>query len=311
VKLLSPFKPRARLLDALALGVALVACDQARGAERGAAHAGAPARIVSAGGSVTECVAALGFASVLVGVDATSLHPEPVTRLPQVGVHRMLSSEGVLSLRPDLVLVSSDAGPPAALEQIRTSGVRLAVIPSEHSLAGAQEKVRAVARALGAAERGDALASAIARDVESARAAIAAALDGRARPRVLFLYARGAGSPLVSGRGTAADAMLALAGAENAVTAYEGYKPLSSEAAVAAAPDAILMPERALQGLGGADGVLALPGLRDTPAGRARRVVGMDDGLLLGFGPRLAQAVRELASRLDPRASDLAGGASR
>ena len=124
--------------------------------------------------------------------------------------------------------------------------------------------------------------------------------SARAQPKVLFLYARGQGALQVSGRGTAAEAMVTLAGGVSAVTGYEGYTPLTPEAAIAAAPDVLLMPARGLDSVGGIDGLLKAPGVALTPAGQERRIVAMDDLYLLGFGPRLGQAVRDLAVFLHP-----------
>ncbi len=123
------------------------------------------------------------------------------------------------------------------------------------------------------------------------------------RPRVLFVLAHAGGSPMVAGRGTAADAMIALAGAENAAATFDGYKPLTAEAAVAAHPEVILITDEGMQELGGRDSLWANPALRLTPAGQQRRAVAMDSLTLLGFGPRLPTAVRELAARLRTPAS--------
>jgi iron complex transport system substrate-binding protein len=116
---------------------------------------------------------------------------------------------------------------------------------------------------------------------------------------VLFVYARGAGTLMVSGGGTSAAEMLRLAGATNAVQGFEGFRPLTAEAVVAARPDIVLLPSRGLASLGGVEAVLKLPGMALTPAGRARRVVALDDTLLLGFGPRLADAVEQLIHLLE------------
>jgi iron complex transport system substrate-binding protein len=131
--------------------------------------------------------------------------------------------------------------------------------------------------------------------VKGELARVTAAIPGGRRPRVLFLYARGPRLLLVFGRESAGDEMLRLAGAENAVRGITGAKPLTPEAVVGAEPDVILVPARGLASIGGVDGVLALPGLAQTPAGRARRVVPIDDALILGFGPRLPEAVETLA----------------
>jgi iron complex transport system substrate-binding protein len=288
--------PPARLLAlwAYAATIALVVLACTRSSDE--AGAARPAeRIVSVGGAVTETLFALGAGASVVAVDTTSVFPEAATKLPQVGYQRSLSAEPILALRPTLVIVSPEAGPPAALEQLRAAGVRVEAVGQAHSPAQTVARTRAIAALLGAGGAGSALADTIERD------AAAAAERARARriaPRVVFVYARGGGNVMVSGSGTAASAMLGLAGAVNAVDGYEGFKPLSAEALVAAQPEAIVVLARGLEAAGGLDGVLAIPGVAETPAGKARRVVVMDDLLMLGFGPRLPEAIDELSRRL-------------
>lgn len=260
-----------------------------------ASLARAAERIVSLGGPITETVYALGAGELLVGTDTSSVYPAAATRLPQVGYQRTVAAEGVLALRPTLVLATDEAGPPAAIEQIRAAGVRVALAPSEHSVAGAQAKVRAVAAALDKAAEGERLAGEIARQAAAAQAAVE---SRKTKPGVLFLYARGGGVMNVAGAKTAADAMIALAGGRNAVTGYENYRPLTAEAAVAAAPDFILTLDRGLASAGGADRLLDQPGLGLTPAGKAKRVLAFDDLYLLGFGPRTGAAIADLARAL-------------
>ncbi|MFQ3580911.1 MAG: hemin ABC transporter substrate-binding protein [Chloracidobacterium sp.] len=253
-------------------------------------------RVVAAGGSVTEIVYALGADALLVGCDASSLYPEAAAKLPQVGYVRALSAEGVLSLRPTLVLTVPEAGPPEALAQLRNSGTPVLVVPAETSLDGVKRKIQTVAQALDRQAQGDQLIAQLESDLAQARAYLAGRSD---RPKVMFIYARGQGAANVAGRDTAAAEMIRLAGGINAFD-FEGYKPLTAEAAVAAAPDVILLPSRGLESSGGIDGVLAMPGVKQTPAGRNRRIVAVDDLLLLGFGPRTGQGVLELSRLLHP-----------
>lgn len=266
------------------------------------------ARIVSIGGGVTEIVYALDFGGQVVGVDTSSVYPEAATKLPQVGYQRQLSAEGILSLKPTVVLATTDAGPPAALEQLRSAGVPVVSILADANVAGANARLRAVAQALAVPDRGEALVSRLGIDLSTAQSRIA---NVQSKPKVLFIYARGGGTLNVSGTATAADEMIRLAGAENAVTAYEGFKPFTAEAAVAAAADVLLLPARGLDSLGGPDGLLGLPGIAMTPAGRAGRIVSMDDLLLLGFGPRTGLALQELAQRLHPELSRNASAGDR
>lgn len=254
-------------------------------------------RIVSVGGSVTEIVYALGAGSKLVGNDTSSKYPEAATELPKVGYQRRLSAEGVLSLNPALVLATTDAGPPTAIAQLRAAGVTVLILQNDHTVAGAQAKIRNIARALGLEDRGEDLVRSMENDLAEARRYIS---RSQSKSKVLFIYARGQGTMLVSGSDTAADAMIRLAGGVNAVTGYEGYKPLTAEAVVAAAPDLLLLLSSGLDSVGGIDGLLKTPGLALTPAGKNRRILTMNGLYLLGFGPRTGRAVRDLAFLLHP-----------
>lgn len=254
-------------------------------------------RIVSINGAVTEVVYALNSGSKVVGVDTSSVYPEEVTKLPKIGYQRRVSAEGILSLRPSLVIATTEAGPPEAIAQLQNTGVSVLVVTEKPTVEGARERIRSIAQALQADEVGQELLRALDADLERVRAKLQ---NVASKPKVLFIYARGQGTLLISGAGTSADEMIKLAGGVNAVTGYQGFRPLTAEAVVAAAPDIVLLPERGLQSIGGAENLLALPGLRQTPAGKNRLVIAMDDLYLLGFGPRTGRAVEDLALLLHP-----------
>ncbi|NBB75029.1 MAG: ABC transporter substrate-binding protein [Bacteroidetes bacterium] len=254
-------------------------------------------RIVTVGGSVTEIVYALGTGDQVVGVDASSVYPEAATEKPSVGYFRQLPAEGVLSLNPSLVLALEGTGPPTVLDQLRSAGVRTEVITDAPTVASAEQKIRTIAELLGRTAQGDTLVQQMKRDLAEARAL---RQEATSAPRVLFIYARGSGSMNVAGRGTTAEAMIELAGARNAITGFEGFKPMTAEAVVSAAPDVLLLLTRGLDSVGGVDGLVDQPGIALTPAGENRRIVAMDDLLMLGFGPRLGTAVKELTVKLHP-----------
>jgi iron complex transport system substrate-binding protein len=293
--------------------VVAVGCSRASEGDPGAAVPSASSnatsvaaqRIVTTSGALTEIVYALGAEGSLVAADASSVHPAAAERLPRVGDHRQLAVEGVLSHRPTLVISTDDAGPPNVLDQLRAAGVRVELTTTRHDAEGARERIRRVGALLG---KEDEAKARIAELDEQLRGAEARLSKLAARPRVLFLYARGAGSLSVAGSNTAAQAMIELARGVNAVVGFEGFRPLTAESAAAAAPEIILVPARGLASLGGVDGVVALPALAATPAGKSRRVVAMDDLLLLGFGPRTGRAVAELGAHLHPELRDAGAG---
>jgi len=252
-------------------------------------------RLVAIGGAVTEIVYALGAADRLVAVDSTSRYPAPATRLPDIGYLRALSAEPILALKPDLIVHAEDAGPPEAMAQLRADGVPLVAIPDAPTVDGVEAKIRATADALGHEDAADALVERLRRELAAARAGIDA---DAARPRVVFVMQFEAGSMLAAGRGTAADAIIELAGGINVGADFTSYKPLGAESLLAARPDVVVTVDRAMAGYTDAAEVLALPALRLTPAAAAGRLVVMDALLLLGFGPRLGEAVANLASAL-------------
>jgi iron complex transport system substrate-binding protein len=252
-------------------------------------------RIIALGGPVTEIVFALGAGDQVVARDSSSSYPPEVNDLPDVGYQRRLSAEGVLALDPTLILATTEAGPPEAIQQLQDSGVTFLMVEAVDSPEGAFAKIRSFAQALDRVEEGEALIAQIRADLAEAQE-IAASYEET--PRVMFIYARGAGAVNVAGTDTGAEAMIELAGGESAVTDYEGYKPITAEAAVAAAPDVILLMDSGLESLGGNGGLMEVPGIAQTPAGEAGKIVAMDGLFLLNFGPRMGEAAKELAVQI-------------
>ena len=268
---------------------------------RAAATASAPRRIVSIGGAITETLYALGAQDELVGVDTTSLYPPSARLLPSVGYARQLSAEGVLSLQPTLVVAGEEAGPPAVLRSLEAARVPLVVLDGQQRFEGVLTRTTRVAELCGLERAGAALVQKLQAQWQAGRQRVAMQLQsaGGTAPRALFVLSHAAAQIRVAGRDTAADAMLRYAGAVNVFgEGFAGYKPLTPESAIAAAPQVIIATEQGLEATGGIDGLLRAPGLAQTPAGRARRVIALDALLLLGFGPRLPQAVTVLADAL-------------
>lgn len=252
-------------------------------------------RIVSVGGAVTETIFALGAGDQIVGVDTSSIYPEEANKLPKIGYIRMLSAEGVASLHPDVVILGGGAGPKDAIEQLKALDITLLELDETHSVEAAKERITKIGEALDRKEKAAELVAAI-----DAKFAERPDLSKEAKPKVLFVLSPGGGSPLVAGKGTAAAAMIELAGGQNAVSEFEGYKPISAEALAVLEPDVLLTTERTLKSLGEGGLEKSLPGFSQTPAGNGNKVIAMDDLYLLGFGPRVADAIIELAAVLSP-----------
>lgn len=255
-------------------------------------------RVVTLGGVITEIAYALGAQDQLVAVDASSFYPPEAQQTKQVvGYYRMLTAEPVLAANPSLVLGTSDVGPPDVVQQIKDAGITTLLLPVDNSVDGAKARISTVGQALGRDAEAAQVVAKLDQDLADAQSLVATATS---KPKVLFFLLPPGAPMLLSGTGTEADTMIGLAGAQNAVTDFAGYVPLTPEAVAAAAPDIILTTTSSLQAAGGIDQLLADPGLAATPAGKARAVVALDDLYLLDFGPRLGQAVAELARDLHP-----------
>ncbi|WP_245415164.1 heme/hemin ABC transporter substrate-binding protein [Hoeflea marina] len=278
---------RAVLRVGLFVAAALALASQARAGE-------APARIIAIGGSVTEIVYALGGQERLVARDTTSTFPPEALDLPDVGYIRALSAEGVIGLAPDLIIALEGAGPPEVMAVIRESGIALAEIPDGYDAAAISTKIRAVGRALGLEAKAEILACTV--DAAIARAAGAAASADR--PRALFILSMQGGRIMAAGADTHADGIIRLAGGDNVMAGISGYKPVSDEAVMAAAPDVVVMMDRTGDHAISDEMLFAHPALSSSPAASAHAVVRLDGMKLLGFGPRTAEAIAELSDKM-------------
>jgi iron complex transport system substrate-binding protein len=239
-------------------------------------------------------VYALGEEKRLVARDSTSLFPEAALALPDVGYMRQLPTEGVMSVNPDAILLLEGSGPPEAIEVLKKASVPLVGIPERFSREGIVEKVKAVGHALGVDAKAAALAATLDADIAAAEKMAA---EAKTRKRVLFILSTGGGKILGSGEGTAANGIITMAGGENVMSAFKGYKQITDEAIITAAPEVILMMDRGDHGSSD-EQLLSHPALAETPAGKAKKVIRMEGTYLIGFGPRTAGAVKDLAAAL-------------
>ena len=251
-------------------------------------------RLITIGGALTEIVYQLEKEALLVGSDTTSYYPAAAEQLPKVGYQRTLSAEGILSLNPDLIIYTDEAGPPAVLEQLKMTDVGLLELKAGRSLADVIDNIETMAETLNATARGQALIRELMAKKQGLDRAIAAADSAK---KVMFILQHRGNTPLVAGKKTAADSIITLSGADNAVSDYEGYRPLTPEAAITQAPDIILITRQTLEHTGGEANLLKAPGLALTPAGMQGHVIAMDALLMIGFGPRIVDAALELHER--------------
>ncbi|MGN6449656.1 MAG: heme/hemin ABC transporter substrate-binding protein [Brucella intermedia] len=251
-------------------------------------------RIVSVGGSLTEIVYALGAENMLAGRDQTSIYPEAVKKLADVGDMRQLAPEGVLSVNPTGILLLEGSGPQDTLDVLKKASVPMIVVPETFTGESVIRKIEIVGKALGLEDKARTLAAEISSDIEAAEKAAA---GHNPRKRVLFVLSAPGGRLMASGTGTAADGMIKLAGGENVVSEYHGYKQLTDEAVEKTAPELILIMDTGADGMT-PESLMKNPVIAATPAGRNGNIVSMDASYLLGFGPRTGAAIRDLSAKL-------------
>jgi iron complex transport system substrate-binding protein len=249
-------------------------------------------RLISIGGALTEIIYLLKAEAELVGVDTTSIYPTAATRLPNVGYARSLSFEGILALRPTQLIAIEDAGPPIVLRQIVDAGIPLSILPSGHQFIDVINRVRTIGRLVHKTDAAEALASRLLLQWSNAQKRVANSKLNSTR--VLFILSQNSSQLMVGGEKTSAAAMIAYAGARNAISGLSGFKPLTPEAVIAANPDVLLLTDQGMKAVGGIGGVLRFPGISQTRAGKEQKVVSLEAMYLLGFGPRMPLAAAEL-----------------
>ncbi|MCX5557176.1 hemin ABC transporter substrate-binding protein [Streptomyces sp. NBC_00038] len=255
-------------------------------------------RIVPLSGSLSEIVFTLGLGDRVVARDITATFDQ-AEKLPVVTRNHDVSAESVLSLRPDLVLAETTTGPDEAMEQIRDAGIPVLVVAPAQGLDDVGPRIQTVADALGVPADGKRLTQ----RSEDRIAAVRKEIPTREEhPRVAFLYLRGSASVyLIGGRGSGATSLLEAAGAVDAgaeAGLEKDFTAITTEALAQAAPDAILVMTKGLESVGGVDGLVKIPGVAQTPAGMERRVVSVEDGVLLNYGPRTDQVLKSIVKQL-------------
>lgn len=251
-------------------------------------------KIVSLNGSISEVVAGLGLEKNIAGTDITSNYPESMKAKPKVGHNKNINAEGVMALQPDLIIGLKKEVSPALAALFKAAGVKLLLVDQDYSVAGTRKLIHLLADSLYAEAKGDSLIKVLEADL----AKVPPLTANVKKPKVLFIYARGTGTMMVGGTGTAIDKAILLAGGQNAVSEFADYKPLTAEALVKANPDIILLFDSGLQSLGGAAGLTKVQGIKQTNAGKNNKIISMDGELLSSFGPRLGVAIQELATKI-------------
>ena len=286
-RLMSPLVVIAVLL------LGLVGCSPAVSSER-------TERIVSLGGEISETLVALGLEEQIVAVDTTSLYPQRLQQLPSVGYLRQLNVEGVLALSPTKIYASAEAGPDDILQRLSDLGIDVIRLTTGPSI----EQALAAINDLGHHSDRHSLAVELIEKNQQQIQAVQQQVENESRPKVLLVLALNDGLPMVAGQGTKADTLITAAGGRNAGQGFFGYKPMSTEGLLAIAPDVIVVASHGATNIDGP--IHSYKSFKDTPAGINERVFIVESSSLLSMGPRLGQAIANLATLLYP-AKNLVG----
>ena len=263
-----------------------------------------PQRWVSAGGALSEWVSALGGESKLVGVDTTSQHPESLKQLPSIGYQRSLSAEGILSLRPDILIGTEEMGPPPVIAQVKSAKVQVELFSAQPDLPTLENNITHLGQLLGAQAQAAQLLESYQQQLTAQKARVAELQAKHQAPGVLVLIGHAGGKPLIAGKDTAADWLLQRAGGHNLAT-HTGYKPFSVESLAGLDPEVLVFADRALSGEAAKAALFKEnPILNSSRAAKAGRVLELDPTLLVGgLGPRLPAALKDLSDGFYPTAS--------
>lgn len=249
-------------------------------------------RIITAGGTITEIVAALGFKDQIIATDITSTYPEGMQDLPSIGYRNQIKTEGLLSMDPDFILYESGYLTEEVVQQLQETGIKTHGLDKPKDVDGTRSLIKSLASTLGVTEEGNKLIASLEKDLVQLQALTSN--DAATKPRICFVMARGPETIFLGGKGTFAESFITLAGGEFLHLNIEDFKPLSPEALPAMNPDYILLFESSFQSMGGMNGLAQIQGIQATEAWKKQQIIAMDGNLISGFGPRVAQAAMEL-----------------
>ncbi len=253
-------------------------------------------RIITAGSAITETVCALGDCDNIVASDRTSLYPAQIQQLPSIGYRSGINAEGILSLKPTLIIAEKEYVEEGVLQQLKSSNVKLVIIDKRVTFDDVKKAILQIGQALGKDADAKKLVAKNEAELAEAKGWLKRATTS---PRALCVYNRGTSTMSIAGDETFGE-ILKYTGATNAVAGVTGYKPLNTEALIAADPEYLIMLSSGFESLGGMDGVLKVAGVAQTTAGKKKQIVVIDALRLTNFGPRFGETVKELVQQLHP-----------
>jgi len=253
-------------------------------------------RVITAGSAITETVCALGDCDKIVASDRTSLYPAQIQQLPSIGYRSGINAEGILSLKPTLIIAEKEYVEEAVLQQLASGNVKLVIVERRLTFDDIKKAILQIGQALGKDAEAKKLVAKNEAEMAEAKGWLKRATSS---PKALCIYNRGTSTTSIAGDETFGE-ILKYVGATNAVSGITGYKPLNTEALIAADPEYLVMLSSGFESLGGMDGVLKVAGVAQTTAGRKKQIIVIDALKLTNFGPRFGETVKELVQQLHP-----------
>lgn len=248
-------------------------------------------RIVSVGAAITEIIYDLHAQSDIIAVDTTSIYPAEATKLPQIGYARTLSAENIIALAPTQFIGTEEAGPPDVLQKIKNAGIPVTILNAHYRYEDAVERIITLGKIINKNNEADALANIMKAQWTTLQARIK---DNPIKPRILFVLSHSPNQIMVAGQHTGAESIIQYANGINAIDGFQGYKTLTPEAVISAQPDIVLFTTQGIDAMGGVENALRIPGISQTNAGKYKRILALDAVYMLGFGPRMPEAVNTL-----------------
>ena len=258
-----------------------------------------PTNIVVAGGSITEILYFIEQENRIIGVDVTSNYPKEAKKLPSIGYVRSLSTEGILSLNPKLILGENDMGPPLVINQLKEINMDLRIIPEEQTSYGIVDKIKCVASILGCKDSADIR---VTNDLMPTIMELETLVDlnEKNKKNVMLILSMQGTSPIVAGRGTSGDNFIKMAGAKNVFDSFDGWKPVSEESIINVNPEFFIIPSRDMHKGSNVKNLTTNPIFINTEAGANKNFIFEDSMAMLGFGPRTIDIALKVAKKLYP-----------
>jgi len=252
-------------------------------------------RIVTIGGSVTETVFALGSGKSVVAVDWSSRIPAKVSKLPQVGYLRQLSSEGILSMNPNQILTSSEIGPPKVVDQLASAGLDFHIYQSPQSFEQIIMMINDISILLDKKRKGKKIIKNLKKLNEKVKAYEP---NGKDSLKVMLFMNPTPISYNAAGSNTRADYLIEYIGGINVFEDnFSRYSKVTKEDIIFANPDVILVGYVEMLNPN-QDDLISLftdnTSFKYLPAIKNNKVFAIDIGKYLNFGPSFVENAFEL-----------------